>query len=1007
MLTKTRARGGALIGVLALMGGLGIPTAASAVEAPLVIEDPVRLESGHIDAFNLILNEDDTPRLVLKEDVTGTHVLRTPESVELAVKSQSFSTGFPAAAVPPGAPTSFYHLPLTQDWNLIWPGWDTQGVQSAFPGADTKISVAVDGPGQVYLWTQGLWGAPASLLVDGGYSLPGTIDQPFPAHTHANWAFTEPGTYKLSAQATVKSGDGAKTAVTNSASYTFVVSPIPTAVTVTGADAVVAAGDNVTLSAAQIPAESSFNEYAWSTRNSDTDAWQAVAGANSATLTVAAAEGAQYRVAVSGGQDFASGSAKPLVVESEPVKIQVAAPSVQTIAIGKLAHHYHSNSPINLSVTGDPAVENGTYRWFLQRSDQAAPVQIEGATGASHRLTAEQALDGAQVTAELIGEGATVLATASAVKISVNDHGAAPLQKVSVSGIADHYHSGDTVQLSASVTPASVLNRYEWYVQKQGEAAPILVDGANDASYSFAASEELNGAAVIAKLSYDDGRPYVESAPVVVKLDDHHGGEVPETDLTIKTNRAADDYWVGQGATLTAEQSTPTGLSEYQWWVKLPGADSFAAVDGQTAATYKFKPSLANSGIQVKVQLLHNGKVHAESKPVTITAKQREIATVLNVTTDKHSYVPGDVAKLTSTQTPQTDHDHYHWYIKRAGATDFVWVDQSRDKDLAYPVTAEDAGAQLVLRLFDETHAVLAESAPVTLSVTTSGENPVPETTLTVEGLAAGYYAGDTAKLTAVQNPVTGEDHYHWFIKRAGDADYSVISGARGAELKHEVKTGDAGALIVAKLYGHGHKVIAESQPVALTVLPGSAKPSKAPQAQSESALDHTQAGGISLSTKAPVQGQVVSVQLGKGNERAGEWIAAWMFSEPKLLGNDWVQVAADGSIAVTIPADLPVGAHRLAVFDAAGQVIGWEQLQVSAAGTGGGTTPGAKPGDVKPGAVKPGGTAGDKAGAAGSGLAKTGSELPIGIGFASGLLLLAGTGTVLLQRRRNTTPID
>jgi hypothetical protein len=221
---------------------------------------------------------------------------------------------------------------------------------------------------------------------------------------------------------------------------------------------------------------------------------------------------------------------------------------------------------------------------------------------------------------------------------------------------------------------------------------------------------------VHARLTYDNGEVYTESAPVVVQVDDHHG-ELPSTELSISTDRDADDYWVGQTATLTAEQSAPTGLTEYRWLTKAPGADDFTVVDGADDAEYAFKPTLENSGVQVKVQLLHDDEIHAESDAVTITAQQRDVVTELTATADKETYVPGDTALLTSAQNPQTDHEHYHWYVKRAGDTEFTWVDQSRDKDLAYPVTAEDDGAQLVLRMFDDTHAVIAESDPVTLTV--------------------------------------------------------------------------------------------------------------------------------------------------------------------------------------------------------------------------------------------------------------------------------------------------
>lgn len=982
MRTSTRLRAGALVGVLALAGGLALPSAAFAAEPPVIREDPIRLESGHVDAFNLVLNEDDSARLVLKEDVTGSGVMRTPESVELFLKSDAYSTNLPAQSMPPGSPSALHHIPDPQDHTLLWPGWDSARLAPVY-GADATVDyeiTSVEGPGDVYLWTRGNWGVLASVLKDGGYELPNTIAQNFLGHVHANWGFTEPGTYALQVQATATSKDGTKTSTTNAATYTFEIAPFPTAVTVSGAENAVEPGSELTLSAAQTPAGSSLTGYTWSTRSSESAEWQTVSGATGPTLTVAAADGAQYRAAVAGGKDYATGTPQPIVVESAPVTISAPAQVEQTIAIAPLAHHYHSNSPIDLAVTADPAVEHGVYRWSVQRTDQEQPVVIEGVTGATHRLTAEQALHGAEVTVELIGEGDAVLATADAVTIDVDDHGAAPLQKVTIEGLGDHVHTGDTVTLSAAVAPASVLDRFEWYVQLDGETAPVRVEGEHDASYSFTATEELAGAAVIAKLTYDDARPYVESAPVIVKLDDHHV-EVPDTDLTISTNRDADDYWVGQTATLTAQQSTPTGLSEYRWLVKAPGADDFEVVDGQTAAEYAFKPTLANRGIQVMVQLLHDGEVHAESDPVTITAQQRDVVTTLTVSADQETYAPGDTARLVSTQSPQTDHDHYHWYVKRAGASDFVWVDQSRDKDLDYPVTAEDDGAQLVIRMFDDTHAVIAESEPYTLDVVTGGSEPEPITELTIDGLASGYYAGDTATLTAVQNPATDEDHYHWFIKRAGDADFSVVPGAFSAQLEHVVAAEDAGAQLVAKLYDHDHAVIAESDAVALTVLPGSPKPGDAPHAQTGAALEGVTAGGIAASTTTPAQGQVITVQVGTGDEFAGEWVAAWLFSEPTLLGGDWVQVGADGTIAVTIPADATVGDHRLAAFDAAGELIGWQQLQIQAA-----TTDGSSP-----------------AAAPGTGLASTGAELPIGLATGAGRLLLLGAGVLLLRARRRS----
>lgn len=221
MLVAERWRSAVLVGALALVAGV-MPAQAWAAD-PGVLDDPIRLEVGHIDAFNLELNDDHSVRLTLKEDVTGSHVVRTPESVQLYVK-EAARQQVPANYVP-GLPGEVYFLPLTQDPELIWPGWDSQALSTVY-GGDAKVDIhvtAMDGPGEVFLWTQGVFGTPVQLLTT-GWTFPGIIHQDFLAHVHANWAFTEAGTYKLTAHAVVTSANGNLTSTSQAATYTFVVS---------------------------------------------------------------------------------------------------------------------------------------------------------------------------------------------------------------------------------------------------------------------------------------------------------------------------------------------------------------------------------------------------------------------------------------------------------------------------------------------------------------------------------------------------------------------------------------------------------------------------------------------------------------------------------------------------------------------------------------------------------------------------------------------------------------
>ncbi len=99
--------------------------------------------------------------------------------------------------------------------------------------------------------------------------------------------------------------------------------------------------------------------------------------------------------------------------------------------------------------------------------------------------------------------------------------------------------------------------------------------------------------------------------------------------------------------------------------------------------------------------------------------------------------------------------------------------------------------------------------------------DPEPDpttTTLSISGLSAHYHAGGVANLTAVQDPATDEEHYHWFTRAAGETEWTVVPGALSGSYGFIVRTADDGREVMAKLYDHDHNAIAESDPVTLIV---------------------------------------------------------------------------------------------------------------------------------------------------------------------------------------------
>lgn len=114
------------------------------------------------------------------------------------------------------AGTPVHVVPQTQNTDVVWVGWNTQDpevMQTVDRGATLSLK-SVTGPGHVVVYLQ-----------DGGFGAPDVLwdsrtkkDQPFfvdvNTHTHANWVFSEPGTYLVEFEASATLVDGQEVADT-------------------------------------------------------------------------------------------------------------------------------------------------------------------------------------------------------------------------------------------------------------------------------------------------------------------------------------------------------------------------------------------------------------------------------------------------------------------------------------------------------------------------------------------------------------------------------------------------------------------------------------------------------------------------------------------------------------------------------------------------------------------------------------------------------------------------
>lgn len=199
----------------------------------------------------------------------------------------------------------------------------------------------------------------------------------------------------------------------------------------------------------------------------------------------------------------------------------------------------------------------------------------------------------------------------------------------------------------------------------------------------------------------------------------------------------------------------------------------------------------------------------------------------------KEHYHSNDTVELEAVLSEDLGSDHWHWFITRPNQEEQV-IEGQGDSTLEYTATLEDNGATLIARLYGDDHEVIAHSDAIVLEVVDHGshdhddhdhtddhgsedDHDHSDMTVSITGLSDHYHTHDTLSLIAETTPETDHDHWHWFITRPGQEE-AVIDGQGTHELSLELETADNNSVIVARLYGDNHEVIAESEPVEVQI---------------------------------------------------------------------------------------------------------------------------------------------------------------------------------------------
>lgn len=156
-----------------------------------------------------------------------------PEDAILTLKPAAFGT------VPAGSQWSFlgtagsdlYTLPQTENPGLLFLGIGSEEIlNGTFTGDQYRLSLkAVSGPGAFIAYDVDGFGEPQTVFFNSrdGISL---ADAPLlnsGGHQHLNWAFTAPGTYTVTFEASATRASDSLATSSGNIPYTFEVQPVP------------------------------------------------------------------------------------------------------------------------------------------------------------------------------------------------------------------------------------------------------------------------------------------------------------------------------------------------------------------------------------------------------------------------------------------------------------------------------------------------------------------------------------------------------------------------------------------------------------------------------------------------------------------------------------------------------------------------------------------------------------------------------------------------------------
>ena len=201
-------------------------------------------------------------------------------------------------------------------------------------------------------------------------------------------------------------------------------------------------------------------------------------------------------------------------------------------------------------------------------------------------------------------------------------------KSIKIQGAANHYHTGDMIQLTAELEDDSDYEHWHWYTRESADKEWVTVPNQAGSVFHFEATEK--SFEVQAVLFDDAHNEYAESQPVEIVINDHghahEDGEETDQHHTLGSEEGAepvkiiglsDHYHTGDVVTLVEQLQEEADYKHWHWYTRENHNEKWEAVSGQENDHFEYKTT--GESFEVKAVLFDNAlNTYAESEPVSV-----------------------------------------------------------------------------------------------------------------------------------------------------------------------------------------------------------------------------------------------------------------------------------------------------------------------------------------------------------------------------------------------------